>query len=346
MRWIVFAAIVLAACGSKAPAVVPALPEPVANNAVALIDDTAFSFAGLKTGKTHSDVTADAFAVNLATGERRMLPPLPGGKGRLASTAVAAGGRVYIFGGYTVAVDGTEVSTPDVFIFDPATNSYARGVPMPVPVDDSVAFVYGRLIYLVSGWHNDGNVAAVQIYDTQAETWSRATDYPGTPVFGHAGGLVERSIVIFGGVTAEKLPTGKNKYAASEEGWFGEIDGADPKVIRWLPLRPPPVSARYRIAAVGSKALQAVVFSGGAANPYNYNGIGYDKIPSAASDEVFALDVQTGSWRVYPRKARATMDHRGLIEWRGSFCTIGGMQDGQHVAMNIDCVVPDDGRGR
>jgi N-acetylneuraminic acid mutarotase len=320
------------------------LPVPVANNAVALVGDTAFSFAGLKAGKTHSDVTAEAFSVNLATGDRRVLPPLPDGKGRLASVAVAVEGRIYVFGGYTVAADGAEVSTPDVFVFDPAANAYTRGTQMPLPVDDSVAFAHGTLIYLVSGWHNDGNVTAVQIYDTKAGTWSRATDYPGTPVFGHAGGFVGRSIVIMGGVTAEKLPTGKNKYAASAEAWFGEIDAADAQVIRWRPLPVPPVKARYRIAAVGSARLGVVVFSGGATNPYNYNGIGYDKKPSAASDDVFAFDVPSGLWRVYPRKARATMDHRGLLEWNGSFCTVGGMQDGQHVAMNIDCVVPEGAR--
>jgi len=341
---LVLAVVALAGCGAQKPRVRPVLPEPVSNNAVAIMDDTAYSFAGLKSGKTHADVTAGAFAVNLATGERRKLPPLPDGRGRLASVAVAVDGRIYIFGGYTVASDGSEVSTPEVFAFDPVANSYARRAPMPIPVDDGVAFAYGALIYLVSGWHNDGNVAAVQIYDTKADTWSRASDYPGTPVFGHAGGRVDRAIVIIGGVTAEKLATGKNKYTTSEEGWFGEIDERDPKVIRWLPLRAPPVRARYRIAAVGSKALEAVVFSGGAENPYNYNGIGYDKSPSAASDSVFALDVLTGQWRVYPKKARATMDHRGLVEWKGQFCTIGGMQDPQRVAADVDCVTPDDGK--
>lgn len=336
--------VALAGCGPQKVRIPPVLPEPVSNNAVAIVGDTAYSFAGLKSGKTHADVTADAFAVNLATGERRKVPPLPDGKGRLASAAVAVDGRVYIFGGYTVAANGSEVSTPDVFAFDPATSSYLRRAAMPIPVDDSVAFPYGALIYLVSGWHNDGNTKAVQIYDTKTDTWSRASDYPGTPVFGHAGGRVDRAIVIIGGVTAEKLPTGRNKYAASEEGWFGEIDERDPKVIRWLPLRAPPVEPRYRIAAVGSKALEAVVFSGGAANPYNYNGVGYDKTPSAASNAVFALDVLTGQWRVYPRKASATMDHRSLVEWKGQFCTIGGMRDPQRVTTDIDCVTPDDGK--
>ena len=41
---------------------------------------------------------------------------------------------------------------------------------MPVPVDDSVALSYKeRYIYLISGWHNDGNVNLVQVYDTKKQ---------------------------------------------------------------------------------------------------------------------------------------------------------------------------------
>jgi hypothetical protein len=39
---------------------------------------------------------------------------------------------------------------------------------MPVPVDDDISLPYqSRYIYLISGWHNDGNVNLVQLYDTK-----------------------------------------------------------------------------------------------------------------------------------------------------------------------------------
>ncbi len=41
-----------------------------------------------------------------ANGRWENIEPVPGGKGRLAASAVAAGGEVYVFGGYTVAQDG------------------------------------------------------------------------------------------------------------------------------------------------------------------------------------------------------------------------------------------------
>ena len=42
------------------------------------------------------------------------LPNVPGAPGRLASIAVGLFDRVFIFGGYTVAEDGAEVSTREV----------------------------------------------------------------------------------------------------------------------------------------------------------------------------------------------------------------------------------------
>jgi len=305
-------------------------PAAITNNAVAFAEvdgaPTVFSFGGLKAGKTYRDVTAAAFAVDLKSGARRALPPLPDGKGRLASVAVTVGGMIYVFGGYTVGKDGAEASTPDVFAFDPHGKTYRRVAPMPTPVDDSVAFVYRkRFVYLVSGWSNDGNVAAVQIYDTKSDTWSRATNYPGTPVFGHAGGIVDRTLMIVGGVTAEVQANGRNRYTASDEAWYGEIDETDHKIIHWRRVRTPPVKTCYRIAAVGSARLNAIVFAGGTDNPYNYNGVGYDKRPSTPSAEVFAFDVSRGNWIVAVPKPIATMDHRGLVEWNGRFHTLGGM---------------------
>ena len=38
----------------------------------------------------------------------REAAPVPGGVGRLAATAVAVGELAYVFGGYTVAEDGSE----------------------------------------------------------------------------------------------------------------------------------------------------------------------------------------------------------------------------------------------
>lgn len=343
LRSFILLALVMVSMSSAwaAPLKVPA----VTNNAVAFIESKgqpmAYSFGGLGPGKTWRDVTARAFAINLRTGRKTALPPLPDGVGRLASTAVAVRGQILIFGGYTVSSTGAEVSTPDVFSFDPARRTYTRLAPMPIPVDDTVSFVFrDRYVYLVSGWNTKANSTAVQVFDTKSGTWSRATDYPGTAVFGHAGGIVANTFVVMGGVRAERQPNGKNRYAISEEAWWGEIDAGNPLRITWVRLHAPPVHAAYRVAATGSTQLQAVVFVGGTDNPYNYDGIGYNKVPSVPTTEVFSFDVEKGFWRVHVRRKSGTMDHRGLIEWRGRFHTIGGMDQNRRVLSRVTAVKP------
>ena len=322
-----------------------ALPEPVTNNAVAWLERGGhtyfYSFNGLGPGKTHRDTRAVAWEIDTATGTVVALPDVPGGLGRLASVAVGLYDRVFIFGGYTVAPDGTEKSTPGVFSLDPATRTYKLRAPMPTPVDDAVAFAYlDRYIYLVSGWHDTGNVALVQVFDSWRDRWFRATDYPGSPVFGHAGGIAGNTIVIADGVKLLGSEDGRRRFGISDEAYKGEIDADDPSIIDWTRLPPHPGRPLYRMAAAGAPSGNRVLFAGGSDNPYNYDGIGYNGAPSAPSDVIFAFDFQTNGWRRMEAKPRATMDHRGLL-WNGpEMCTLGGMAAGQTVIGDIDCWTP------
>lgn len=327
--------------GASGPLAVPALPQPLTNNAVAALTREGrweiYTFLGLGSGKTWQDITRRAWAWRECDAAWRELPPVPVASGRLAATAGAVAGKVYLFGGYTVDAAGAEVSTPEVFRFDPATQTYTACAPMPVPVDDAVSAVYqDRYIYLISGWHNTGNTQATQVYDTQTDTWQRATDYPGTPVFGHAGGLAGRTLVVSGGVRVLPAPQNGQKYAPARECWLGEIDPADPTRITWRARSLPDNVSLYRAAATGVGLPGGrVVFAGGSPRPYNYNGIGYDKHPSEAAAEVFVYDIARGEWRTRTAKPVATMDHRGLLEHDGVFYLVGGMTDGQEVTARV-----------
>lgn len=327
--------------GAAPPLPVPALPEPVTNNAVAGLVRAGrlelYSFLGLGPGRTGRDVSAAAWRWREGDAGWTALPPVPGGAGRLAAAACAVGGQVYVFGGYTVDEQGAEVSTPGVHRLDPATGRWQARAPMPVPVDDSVALPHAdRYIYLVSGWHNTGNTNLVQCYDTETDTWTRATDYPGVPVFGHAGGVSRGVMVIVGGVRVLPEARPGARYAAANEGWRGEIDPADPRRIRWRAVAPPAATGRYRMAAAGTPdAVGRIIFAGGTARPYNYNGVGYDGVPSEPSAEVFVFDVDRGDWLPDPpAKATATMDHRGLAMHAGWAYVLGGM--GNHQAVRAD----------
>jgi N-acetylneuraminic acid mutarotase len=258
---------------------------------------------------------------------------VPVSEGRLASVAVAVGGAVYLFGGYSVAADGHEISTADVLRFDPRSRTYRKVAPMPVPVDDAVALVRGdRWIYLISGWHQDRNVNWVQVYDVRKNRWRRATDYPGTPVFGHAGAILDDTVLICDGVRLDVI-AGKRTFTASPECWRGEIASETATQIAWRRIEPHPGSARYRMGAAGDSERRLMFFAGGSENPYNFNGIGYDGQPSPASDRVQAYDPANDRWLddLMPLP-EASMDHRGLVALGGQLYLIGGMREGQRVS--------------
>ncbi|WP_294120363.1 hypothetical protein [Sphingomonas sp.] len=302
---------------------------------------------GLKGGKTFADISRDAFELDLKAGKWRALPDVPVPQGRLASIAVGLKGQIYLFGGYSVAADGTEVSAPDVYAFDPRTGSYAARAPIPVPVDDSVALPFnGRYIYLVSGWHEKDNVRLVQVYDRINDRWFRATDWPGAPVFGHAGGIVGNRFVIADGVTVLPGVTGKARFKLGDGAWMGKIDADHPEKIKWQRLPPHPGAPLYRMAATGASSGDKVIFAGGSETAYNYNGDGYDGTPANPSARTFAFNVKLGRWTDLGPKPQPSMDHRGLLEADGRFYTIGGMGQGGRVIGDVSGFTPPNGRGR
>ena len=322
----------------------PPLPVPVTNNAVVAVaaGDTTYlvSFAGLGAGKTHDDTHARTFVLNSAADEWQEGPAVPEGEGRLAAVAATAGGSAYVFGGYTVAEDGVEVSLPYVYAFDPVLMQFDARAPMPVPVDDAVAVAYqDRFIYLVSGWHDFGNVNLVQRYDTRTDSWSQATPTPGPAVFGHAGGIVDDRIVYCDGVAVQPYADRRRDFVAVDDCYLGIIDGDDGRRIDWRTVPAHPGRSRYRMAAAGIEV--GVLFVGGSDNPYNYNGIGYDGNPSEPVAGGLLFMPLTGTWHAVDVDGLATMDHRGLVSLDSRWLTLGGMVDGQQVTDAVNAYALD-----
>ena len=337
-------AAVFAQEGRLAEQKLPALPEAVSNNAVAvLVGDDGFhlySMLGLKIGKTWQDTSSEAmhyFSVNGgANGTWQKINSVPGEKGRLAASAVAVAGEVYIFGGYTVAEDGSEQSIPAVYRLQSESGQWQHFTNMPVPVEDSMLLVYqDRYIYLVSGWHDLGNVNLVQVLDTANGTWQQATPWPGEPVFGHAGGISGSRFVVCDGVRIvyEKDNAGR-KFLPSAACWLGKISAGNFRVINWQPIEPHPGLPRYRMAAAGDGA-GSVIFAGGSNNPYNFNGIGYDGVPAQSEANVLSYNLVSAQWQCHGALSSASMDHRGLPQHDGWFYIVGGMRKEQEISTGV-----------
>ncbi len=327
----------LGGIGSAASQTVPPdLPLAVTNNAVAggRAGDRSvwYSMMGIDSTKAWSGISTRAFRWTDGDPTWTELPRVPGTVGRLAATAQIVRGRVYLFGGYTVSATGAERSVPEVDVFDPAIARWTVAAPIPIPVDDAVSGVYrDSLVYLVSGWHDTDNVAAVQIYDAVRDRWTAGTPFPGTAVFGHTGGLIDGALLVTDG--AKRIP-GPVRYALEPQAWLGRIDPEHPTSIVWEKVADHPGPPRYR-AAGGGCGRSTIVIAGGTANPYNYNGIGYNGAASEPEPGSLAFDVRSKRWRTLPAPPAGTMDHRGLLVDGVSGWVIGGMAGGQRVTAGV-----------
>lgn len=322
----------------------PPLPEPVTNNAVTQVSTpngkVLLSFMGLGQGKDWQDVHNKVWALYPGAEKWQAKTPVPSSlplKGRLASIAVSIGQTAYLFGGYTVDKDHSEVSSPDNFAYDVTTDQYQPIAPMPVATDDAVALVYQqRYIYLISGWHNDGNVNLVQIYDTQTDLWQQGSPFPGQPVFGHAGGMIDGKMLICDGVKVAYHQNSRRDFTSEAACYRGHINPENPAKIDWYTVPHPTGLSRYRMAAAGTNSGQpGVYFFGGSTNPYNYNGIGYNQVPSVPESGLWFYSFAKQQWQVQTTK-NTSMDHRGLLLINNETAlVIGGMDNHQQVLPKV-----------
>jgi N-acetylneuraminic acid mutarotase len=329
--------LLLGACQfAAADSGVDPLPDPISNNAVAMLKVRRqlllFSFMGIGPKKTPDAITNTAFSLDAKEGKWSAIHPVPGIAGRIGAAAAGVQDDLFLFGGYVADSQGGGMTVPDVGVYHPASDRWFRGDDLPVAVGDSAIGVYhDRYIYLVGGRSNREVVSNVQVYDAQKNKWSKATPIPGTPIFGHAGALVDDTIIYVDG--ARRNPSGNGpRYLASDECWMGKIDHHDRTRIEWTKLPNHPGGARYRIAAGGSEKDQKIYFAGGTDNPYDYTGIGYDGKPSEPSSVTFDFNLHTGKWEtINENSPNPTMDHRGLLVTPEGLVLIGGMEKGQKV---------------
>ncbi|WP_254693733.1 kelch repeat-containing protein [Shewanella sp. MEBiC00475] len=361
------------------PETIASLPQAVSNNAVALVhsDDQSYllSFMGIGQGKTNKDVHNRAWALLLSSERPQWesiaaVPHVAPLAGRLASIAIGINDKAYIFGGYTVAENHDEISTVDNYQYTVKTNQYQRIADMPVAVDDTSAAAYQhRYIYLFGGWHNDGNVNLVQVYDIQTNTWAQASPIPAPAVFGQSVGMVGNQLVLCDGVKVQANINARRSYQASPVCLYGEINPDNHLRIDWQLLPHYSVAndtktsqfqttesidnqsstntagsntlttatAHYRMAAIGVKTTTGgqIIFLGGSDNPYNYSGMGYNGRPSEPNSYGFRFDLATKQWLTPFELSQPSMDHRSAVCWQNHLLRVGGMLEHQHVSQQV-----------
>jgi N-acetylneuraminic acid mutarotase len=330
-----FAILLFAASNPK----FPPLPVAVSGNAVASLRGglELYSLMGIGNKKTWDDVKADVYVLRLASAKWREERPVPGVGGRLGAAAIGVKNRIYVFGGYLVDNQGSEITVSDVNAYLPDEHRWYRGEDVPVGVDRTViGLTHDRYVYLIGGRSTRGPVNNVQVYDTLKNTWSEATPFPGTPVFGHAGGVVDDTIIIVDG--AMKNPAVGASYVASDQCWMGRIDKKDPSKIAWNKLPPHPGPGRFGIAA--GVYEHKIVFSGGSTKPHNFKGLDFDGKPAELSNVSFTFDVHGNHWdTIADDNLPARSDAGGILSTPVGPVMIGGVLQNLAPTGRVDLVL-------
>jgi N-acetylneuraminic acid mutarotase len=313
------------------------LSVPVSNNAVVGIKVNGqllvYSLTGIGSKKTWNSITNASYALNVKYNTWTTIKAVPG-SGRLGAVAAGVKEQVFLIGGYVPDPNGSQAIVPDVSIYEPLALRWYRGAEMPTGVRDAVAGVYrDRYVYVVGGFSKAGPTNQVQLYDSLTDKWTSATPSSGAPVFGHAGAVVNDSIVYTGGAVATG---GKPGFTTSDEAWIGKIDRKDPRKIEWSKLPTHPGPGRYRIAAAASEKDQRIYFAGGSDKVYEFDGIGLDGKPAEPSPVTFAYNLKSNGWETIQENApNPSMDHHGMAVSSDGLILVGGMASGQKVVGTV-----------
>ncbi|MEQ1531088.1 MAG: DNRLRE domain-containing protein, partial [Methylococcales bacterium] len=90
--------------------------------------------------------------------------------------AQGVNGKIYVFGGISNITLSTSLSSTE--FYDPATNTWASRLALPVTADSMSSAVLGNKIYLISGFQNGALSKGVRAYDTLTDTYKSLLSYP------------------------------------------------------------------------------------------------------------------------------------------------------------------------
>ena len=337
MKWIQLLSLMsIISCSTKTELKLT-LPEPVTNQASALLlkngKPVVYTFYGLDSTRQQPGVHAKVFKVDLTSGEAAVLPSVPDEMGRLAASASVIKNKAYIAGGYAVLPGGKEKSSNQLFVFDPDGESFTKASDLPVPIDDQIQSVWrDSLLFIISGWSDSLNVNTVQVYNPTTNTWKLGTPLPNesdAAVFGGSGVVAGDDIYFLGGaIFAKNYPPSKGFYK-------GVINPLDPSQIQWQKLGEYPGEHRYRSAAVFHD--KRIYFFGGSNETYNYNGISYaEKKPVEPNKTVLIYDLESKLFSTFDVTENVQlMDLRNASIYQDELYVAGGMRTHQQVSKQI-----------
>jgi N-acetylneuraminic acid mutarotase len=175
---------------------------------------------------------------------------------------VAAGGKLYVFGGLAPGW----IPRGLVYEYDPAADRWARKNPMALASHHVAVAELGGKIYAVGGFvpPASGPPAWVPIdhaweYDPAADTWKALAPMPtrrGSPVAAAVGG----KLYVIGGVSTHPGSTETAVHPARPHRSLDTVEEYDPATNAWRARSPMPTARNH--AAVGAAGGKIYVIGG------------------------------------------------------------------------------------
>lgn len=146
-------------------------PSPTNDACGAMVGGTLYYFGGYKT--VVGEVLPSVWALDIASNTWTAKADMP--IGRAGGTAKAIDGKIYIIGG-----DDWVTVDPRVLVYDPATDSFSYGAPMPLYAFWGDSAVFGDRILFYGGYHwymkDDAQyfppAGLLQVYHPATDTWT------------------------------------------------------------------------------------------------------------------------------------------------------------------------------
>jgi len=193
---------------------------------------------------------------------------------RSSLSAVAVNGLVYAIGGFNfLLVPDRPLSSVEVY--DPATDSWSEGVPLPDPRGAATAVSLGGKIYVAGGFAYEGSsnwfLDRTDVFDPQTGQWTQLPSLS-TGRSLAAGSVFEEEFLVLGG---------RNDEAKAFQ-TLNAVEAYNPTIAVWSALAPLP----------GPREAPAAVSASG----FVWLAGGWDGTPSGYLHDLLRYDPAMGTW--------------------------------------------------
>ncbi|WP_144268104.1 PA14 domain-containing protein [Demequina sp. NBRC 110055] len=163
------------------------LPQVRASGALEYLNGKLHFVSGTNLARTTEPV--DHWTLDIANGATSWVTAAAIPEGRNHPGSAVVGGKLYIIGGQT-GHDGPSVAHDDVFVYDPASNSWSASTPMPSAVNhhtSSTIVLDGRIVVIGGKLNHTTDTATVQAFNPTTAAWTQLTSLPAPRSSGVAG---------------------------------------------------------------------------------------------------------------------------------------------------------------